>query len=215
MLSLSAPLAFRSLPLLALSGKSIPRQATTSNLRADVREAFRIAQLATAVTEALFIKITKQVERLHADIRAVKLAFHQTPKVFHRVRVNIAANILYGVIHNGVLIVTAQAVVRFKRIAEQRRASLDVLANLAVKFMLPPVRYGERANVPATLYYSESDGLIRSTRKRDDFRRGAWRMLRDFPPMNDSSTSTSPESFVAVLSCIASRMRCNINQAVF
>src|SRR5665213_80881 len=66
--SLSAPLAFRSLSLFALPGKSIPSQAASGNLRTDVRKAFRSAQLPTVVAEGLFIQITKQVERLHADI---------------------------------------------------------------------------------------------------------------------------------------------------
>ena len=168
--SLSAPLAFRSLPLLALPCKPIPRQASSGNLRADMREAFRITQLASVVTKTLFVQITKQVERFHADIGAVKLALHQAPEVFHSIRMNIAANVLYGVIHDRVLIFAIQPVVRLQRVAEQRRASLDVLANLAVKFMLAAIRYGERANVAAALHHAESDGLILAARSRDDFR---------------------------------------------
>ena len=96
--SLSAPLAFRSLSLRALPCKPIPRQAASGNLRADVREKLCIAQLATVVAEGLFIQVTEQVEQLHADIGSVQLALYQAPEVFHRVRVNIAANVLYGVI---------------------------------------------------------------------------------------------------------------------
>jgi hypothetical protein len=58
--SLSAPLAFRSLPLLAFPCKPIPRQAASGNLRADVREAFRIAQLATVEAETLFTRYRKR-----------------------------------------------------------------------------------------------------------------------------------------------------------
>jgi len=166
--SLSAPLAFRSLPLLALPCKPIPRQASSGNLRADMREAFRITQLASVVTKTLFVQITKQVERFHADIGAVKLALHQAPEVFHSIRMNIAANVLYGVIHDRVLIFPIQPVVRLQRIAEQRRASLDVLANLAVKFMLAAIRYSERSHVPAALHHSKRDGFIRATSARYD-----------------------------------------------
>ena len=68
--SLPAPLAFRSLPLLALPGQPIPCQATASDLGTHVREALRIRELTCIVAERLFIQITKQVKRLYADVRA-------------------------------------------------------------------------------------------------------------------------------------------------
>ena len=74
--SLSAPLAFGSLPLLASARQFVPRQATTSNLSADVLKAIRVRQLAPVVAEALFIEIAKQVIRLYADVGAVQLTLH-------------------------------------------------------------------------------------------------------------------------------------------
>ena len=90
--SLSAPLAFRSLPLLALSGELVPSQTASSNLGAHNGEPIRISQLAPVVAKRLFVQIAKQVKRFHADVRAVQLTFHQTPEVLHRIRVNIAAS---------------------------------------------------------------------------------------------------------------------------
>ena len=167
--SLPAPLAFRSLSLLALPGEPIPSQATASNLTANNGEAFRIRQLPTVVAEGLFIQITEQMKRLNADIGSVKLTLHQAPEVFHRVRVDVAANVLYGVIHNGVLIFSIQPVVGLQRIAKQCGTSLYVLANLAMKFMFPSIRYGEGADVSAALHHTESDGLILATRTCNDF----------------------------------------------
>ena len=89
--SLSASLAFRSLPLLALSGKAIPRQATARNLRTHDGKPLRVVKLAPVVAERLLIQIPEQVERFHADVRAVQLSLNQTPKVLHRVRMDVAA----------------------------------------------------------------------------------------------------------------------------
>src|SRR5580700_11160229 len=85
--SLSAPSAFRSLSLFLFVCQPIPCEATTSNLTADDSEAVRISQLAPVVAERLLVKITEQVERLDADVCALKLPFHETPEVLHRVRV--------------------------------------------------------------------------------------------------------------------------------
>src|SRR5579864_3324952 len=165
---LSAPLAFGSLSLLTFPGETIPCESPPRNLRANERESFRVRQFAPVVAEGLFVKISEQVERLHADIGAVKLAFYQTPEIFHRVRVDVAARVLYGVIHNGMAVVTRKPVVRLQRITEQRRTRLDVLAYLLVEFMLAPRRDGKRANVTAPLHHTQGDGLIRSTRASDN-----------------------------------------------
>jgi hypothetical protein len=168
--SLSAPLAFRSLSLLAFPGQSIPREATASNLRTDVREAFRVSQFTVVVPERLFVQVAEQMERLHADVRAVQLPFYQTPEIFHRVRVDVSTCVLYGVIHNGVLVVASQSIVGFQRVTEERRASLYVLTNLAMEFMLPPVRNGKGADVSAALYHSKGDSFVFPARTGDYLR---------------------------------------------
>ena len=63
--SLSAPLAFRSLSLLALVSKTIPCQATACDLGADDSEPLRIRQLASVIAERLFVEITEQMERFN------------------------------------------------------------------------------------------------------------------------------------------------------
>jgi hypothetical protein len=54
--SLTASLAFRSLSLLALAGKPIPRQATAGDLGAHNGKALRIGEFALVVAERLFVK---------------------------------------------------------------------------------------------------------------------------------------------------------------
>ena len=114
--SLSAPLAFGFLSLFTFPGKPIPRQPTTRNLRAHESESLRVRQLAPVITERLFVKVTEQVKRFHADIGSVQLAFYQTPEVLHRVRVDVPARVLYGVIHNGMAVVRRKSIVRLQRV---------------------------------------------------------------------------------------------------
>jgi hypothetical protein len=163
---LSASLPLRAtLPLLgkALPGELVPGEATARNLRAHDSEAFGVGHLAPVVAERLFIKIPEQVERFHADVSSVKLAFHQTPEVLHRVGVDISPRVLYSVIHNGVLVVSRQSVVGLQRVAEQRRTSRNVRFDLPMKFMLAPRGDRERANFTAALNHSEGNSFVLAT----------------------------------------------------
>ena len=69
--SLSAPLALRSLPLLALTCKPIPRQAASSYLRTDVVESLCIGQLATVVHEVALCTVRAEILAAHVVVNAV------------------------------------------------------------------------------------------------------------------------------------------------
>ena len=165
--SLTAPLAFRSLPLLTFSGKAIPCQSAARNLRTNNSEALRICQLSPIVAVRLFIEVAEQVERLDTDVRAMELPLYQTPEIIHCVRVDVSTGVLYGVIYDGMLIMHGQPVIGFQSVAEQRRTRLYVIANALVKFMFATRRDGERADVTAALHHAESDGLVRATSASD------------------------------------------------
>src|ERR1035437_727566 len=166
--SLSAPLAFGSLPLLALPGKPIPCKATASNLRADNSEPFCVGKFAPIVAEGLFVQIPEQMERFHADVCPVQLPFDQTPEIFHRVRVDVPTGVLYGVIYNVMPIARAQSVIGSQRITEESGTCRNILADLPMEFMFPSVRHGERADVSTTLHHSEGDGFVFTTCTGDD-----------------------------------------------
>lgn len=117
--SLSAALALRPLSLRLFPRQAIPRQATACNLRADDSKAFRVRQLAPVVPKALFVKVPEQVERLNADVRAVQLAFNEAPEVLHCVRVDVATDILYGMVYDGVLVLNIRQQAR-RRISGNR-----------------------------------------------------------------------------------------------
>jgi hypothetical protein len=153
----SAPLAFRSLSLLALSGEPIPSQTTASNPRTNDTEPLRVIQFALVVAKRLFVQISEQVERLNADVGAVKLSLDHTPEILHRVRVDVATDVLDSMIDDGMLIIVFQAIVGFQGVTEDSAASLNALANDRLK-----ITFLARVNVTGndfatTLHHSEHD----------------------------------------------------------
>ena len=90
--ALAASLTFRPLPLRrsVFARQFIPSQATALDAAANVREALRVRHLAMIVAEALFVQVAEQVKRFHADVRPMELTLHQTPEIFHRVRVDVS-----------------------------------------------------------------------------------------------------------------------------
>ena len=108
--SLSAPLAFRSPPLLFLAGELVPRKATASNTGTDVREAFSVRQLSTVVPERLLVQIPEQVERLHGNVRAVNRPLEAGPEVLHAIRVDVAIDVFERMVNDLVFVVVKAAV---------------------------------------------------------------------------------------------------------
>lgn len=94
-----------------LAGKFGIGETLTCDLRNRKSEPLAVGQyvavvvLPVVVAESLFIKIPEQVERFHADVRAIEPALQEAPKVFNRVRVYVAVHVLYGVIHDAVRVV--------------------------------------------------------------------------------------------------------------
>src|SRR6266542_2084327 len=120
----AAALTFQPLPLYRLlfrflPGEPFPSEAASSNLTAHKREPLGIGQLSAIVSKRLFIKISEQVIRLHADVSAVQLSLHQAPEIFHGVGMHAALCVLYGMIHNGALIFRVKPIVRFERVTVQ------------------------------------------------------------------------------------------------
>jgi len=62
-----------------------------------------VSQFPKVVPEHLFIQISEQVERLHADVCTLELMLEQTPEVFESVCVNPSINVPLRMIDNLVL----------------------------------------------------------------------------------------------------------------
>src|SRR6266481_819391 len=80
------------------------------------------------------------MKRLHANISARNAALEQAPEVFQPVRVDAAANVFHGMIHDFVSVLRCQSLIRKQEIAVQCRASLHVLFHFCLNGFLFAVR---------------------------------------------------------------------------
>lgn len=74
----------------------------------------------------LFVKVTEQVERLHADIGAADRPFQEAPEIFQAVRVDFTANVFDRMVDDFMLKLV-QPFVRFQCISEDFRTSKYVI----------------------------------------------------------------------------------------
>jgi hypothetical protein len=165
--SLSASLAFRSLPLLSFSCQPIPSQATASNLRTNYREAISIGKLAPVIAKTPLVKVSEQVKWLHADVGSVKLPLNETPEILHCVRVDIAVRVLNRMVNDGMLILRGKPVVGLQGVAEHALPACTFL-HVLVKFVLPAVRYSKGPHLAPTLNHAECDSFIFSASASND-----------------------------------------------
>src|SRR5437016_4984279 len=94
-----------------------PRQALSNDLTDSQVKAFAIGQrfpvavLTIVEAKSLFVQISEQVEWFHADVGSVQTALEQAPEVLHRVRMNVAANVLDGMVNHLMGVIGFQSVV--------------------------------------------------------------------------------------------------------
>jgi hypothetical protein len=141
--------------LLKLARQFFVGHTPSNNLFHDCGKAFGVRSFPVVAPKRLFVKIPEQVEGLNTDVGAVQATLQKTPEVFHRVGVNVAVNVLDGVVDDLVLIVGIQTVIGEQFIAEDGRASFDALADCALKFFLTASLNVVNNNLPATLNHSE------------------------------------------------------------
>jgi hypothetical protein len=91
------------------------------------------------VAKGLLVKIAEQVEWLNTDVGPVKATLQQTPEVLHRISVDVTIDVFNCMVDNCVLVFRLQSIIGLKFITEDRGASLNVLANVSLKFLLPAV----------------------------------------------------------------------------
>ena len=128
--SLPASLAFRRdgpygwiVSVLPVSSAYV---TTPYNLLNDVNEPFPIIQLAEIEPEHLLIEIAEQVERLHADIfRSSRVSV--ATEVFHAIRMDFAAHVLFRVVDDLVDKLTFQPPVGKQFVREHFGAGSNVL----------------------------------------------------------------------------------------
>src|ERR1022692_3945612 len=149
------------------------------------------------------------MERLNRNVGPFQAALQKTPEVLHRVRVNVPVHIFNRVVDDFVLKLFGQAIVGWQFITEDCRARFDVLFNALLEFSLAAISTGMARTFPPRSTIPKA--MVLPALRPPSFcarRLRSLCMLRAFPPMKVSSTSTSPPSFPPKpSSCMASRMR--------
>jgi hypothetical protein len=143
--------------LLSLAREFFVRHAPSYDLFHNGGEAFRVRGLAVVVPERLFVQVAEQVEGLHADVGAVQPALQEAPEVFHRVRVNVAVDVLNCVVDDFMAIVRFQSIVGEQFIAENRGTCFYAFADQALQFALAASLYVVNNDFTATFDHAEND----------------------------------------------------------
>ncbi len=116
--------------------------------------------LAVIKAEHLLIEIAEKMERLNRHIRAMQLPLYQTPEVFNRIRVHLAAHVFNGMVNYFMLKVLVESDIRPESVSVKRRANFDVLTNQWLHGRLAPFVYDLGANLPAALNEADNGSLV-------------------------------------------------------
>ncbi len=106
------------------------RDALTNDLADSKIEAASIIEFFAIVeAEHLFVKVAVKMKRFDANVGSRNPALEQRPEVLKAIRVYATVHILSGMIYNLMRVISRQSVVGHERIAVERRASSNVLAD--------------------------------------------------------------------------------------
>jgi hypothetical protein len=125
------------LHILSLPGQLLIGQASASDRRKNFREATTVAivMLALVISERLLIEIAEQMERLDADVGSFQAALQQRPEILDAIRVNIAANVLFGMIHKLMNVILVESGIRRQFISEYFGPRFNVRAHFLLQRM--------------------------------------------------------------------------------
>ena len=149
-----------------LAGQFLVGNPASDNLFHDNRKPLRVRHLPVVIAKRLLVDIPSQVERLDTDVCSVQTALQKTPKVLHRIRVNISVHVLYGVI-NYLMLEFVKTLVGFQSISKDRGTGLNVVANMFLQFAFLAAVYDERSNVSAALHDAHHGSLVFTARPGD------------------------------------------------
>src|SRR5688572_24187519 len=105
----------------------LPRQSSAMDICSSADEPLSVSSPPMVEAECLFVNVAEQVEWLDADIGSMKPTLQETPEVFHGICVDVAANILDGVVNDFVRVLSFKADVRQKLIGKDCASGLDVI----------------------------------------------------------------------------------------
>ncbi len=189
----------------ALGGQSPPSQATAYDAVEYLNKSVAVGVLPRIESECLFVNVAAKVVRRDGDVCALERPFEKRPEVFYAVGVDNPLHERLGVVDSRVKVSQAQLGVTVVGVGIDRRAFVDVAANLWQQRGPVGAADDGRANVArlAAFQHPVNDRLANRT------------PAANLPPTNVSSLSTVPCSLSKVPVFIASRIRCSMNHAVF
>src|SRR6266852_1303963 len=153
-----------------LAGQLLVGQASSRRGRQNFREAASVAipMLALIVAERLLVEVTEQMERLDADVCAFQAALEQRPEILDPVRMDVALDVLLGVIHKLMDVIFIEAGVGRQFIGEQFRAADHVRPDLFLQGFLLAVRNVFDVDLAGfTIQQADNQLLARSARAGD------------------------------------------------
>lgn len=110
-------------------------QATARDGGQNFREAppVSVIVLALVIPERLLVQIAEQMEGFDADVGSFQAALEQRPEILDPIRVHIATNILFGMIHELVDVIRIEASIGRQLIGEHFRSRFDVRAHFRLQ----------------------------------------------------------------------------------
>ena len=93
------------------AGQLTVGQALACDLAGQPLESLTVAGLAGVEAEGFLVEVAEQVERLDADVGALDGPLEQRPEVLDSVGVNLAIDVLLGVVNDAVNVLALKAVV--------------------------------------------------------------------------------------------------------
>src|SRR2546430_2382763 len=99
------------------------------------------------------------MKRLDAHIGSSDTALEQTPEIFNSVCVNLAINVLRGVVNDFVLVLALQSLVASQLVAVEDRSSLNMFLDHRLNRIAMAIRHNLSANLSAT-FQKPHDGSL-------------------------------------------------------
>jgi len=144
-----------------LAGDLIPCEALADDLTYRQVKSLTVVHVFPGVEpKRLFVHVSEKMERLNADVGSTNRPLEQTPEVLKAVRVDVATNILNGMVDGPVVEVSLQAVVGKQEVSIDGAPWFDVLPNLRLKRVLLAIGNYSSTNLSAALQYAHDGGLV-------------------------------------------------------
>lgn len=129
----------------------------------------KLSASAIVVAEHLFINVAEQMERLRCNVRALRAALEQAPKILQAICVDLPINVAFGVVNRLVRkVLVVQSLIGHECVGVDRALGSDVGANLRLQVMLATGGNYVRMDFAASFQNADYRRLVLDPAFRDD-----------------------------------------------